>query len=126
MQLKFGATNTRSQIGVSERIGSTLAGMTRSLLLDSDLPKYPWGELKLTAAYLSNRSPHSPLGMETPYMKIYGKEADVSLLKMSAEELSSISRPTSTSSTTKPERGGSAVTIRNPGLTAFTNRRRAR
>ena len=56
--------------------------MTRSLLLDSDLPKYFWGQLMLTAAYLSNRSPHSALGMETPYKKLYGKEADLSLLKI--------------------------------------------
>ena len=82
IQLEFAATNTPSQIGVSERIGPTLAVMTRSLLLDSDLPKYFWGQLMLTAAYLSNRSPHSALGMETPYKKLYGKEADLSILKI--------------------------------------------
>ena len=80
IQLEFAATNTPSQIGVSERNGRTLAGMARSLLLYIGLPKYLWDELILTAAYLSNRSPHSALGMQTPYKKIYGEEADLSLL----------------------------------------------
>ena len=82
IQLEFAATNTSSQIGVNERIGRTLAGMTRSLLLDSGLPKYLWGELMLTAAYLSNRSLNSALGMEAPHKKLYGKEGDLSLLKI--------------------------------------------
>ena len=82
IQLEFGATNTPSQNGVSERIGRTLSGMTRSLLLDSGLPNHLWGELTPTAAYLSNRSLHSALDMETPYKKLHGKEADLSLLEI--------------------------------------------
>ena len=78
IQLEFTATNPPSQIGVSEH-GRTLAGMTRSLPLGSGLPEYLWGGLMVTAAYHSNKSPHSALGMETPYKKFYGKEADVSL-----------------------------------------------
>ena len=82
IQLEFATTNTPSQIGVSECIGRTLVGMTRSLLLDSGLPKYLWGEVMLTAAYLSDRSLYSTLGMEAPYKKLYGKEADLSLLNI--------------------------------------------
>lgn len=81
IRLKFSATNTPRQIGVSKRIGRTLVGMTRSMLLDSGLVKFSWGELKQTTTYPSNRSPNSVLGMETPYKKFYGKEADLSLLK---------------------------------------------
>ena len=36
----------------------------------------------LTAAYLCNRMPHSGLDMETPFKRLYGKEATLSHLKI--------------------------------------------
>ena len=43
---------------------------------------YLWGRLMLTAAFLSNRSSHSVLGIETPYKNLYGEEAGLSLVKI--------------------------------------------
>ncbi|CAN0281850.1 unnamed protein product, partial [Ectocarpus fasciculatus] len=54
IKLEYAATNTPQQIGVSERDGQTLAGVTRCLLKDGDCPPSMWGELMLTAAYLLN------------------------------------------------------------------------
>ena len=79
---EFAATNTPQQIGVSERVGRTLCAMVRCLLVDSGLPPNLWGELMLTTTYLCNRVPHSALKMETPYKVFYGKEADLSHLKI--------------------------------------------
>ena len=56
--------------------------MVRCLLVDSGLPPNLWGELMLTTTYLCNRVPHSALKMETPYKVLYGKEADLSHLKI--------------------------------------------
>ena len=75
----IGCTNTTIQISVGDRVERSLVGMTRIMLVDGDLPKYLWGGLMKTTAYLSNRSPLSALGMETPYSKRFGKEADLSL-----------------------------------------------
>ena len=79
---EFAATNTPQQIGVSERVGRTLCAMVRCLLVDSGLPPSLWSELMLTTTYLCNRVPHSALKMETPYKVLYGKEADLSHLKI--------------------------------------------
>ena len=56
--------------------------MVRCLLVDSELPPKLWGELMLTAAYLFNRMPHSGLDMETPFKWLYGKEVNLSHLKI--------------------------------------------
>ena len=76
IKLEYAATNTPQQIGVSERDGQTLAGVTRCLLKDGDFPPSMWGELMLTAAYLLNRSPHSALGGATPYSKLHNKSPE--------------------------------------------------
>ena len=81
VKIEYAATNTPQQVGVSERDGQTLAGITRCLLRDGDFPLYMWGELMLTAAYLANRSPHSALGGATPYSKMYNKSPDLSRLR---------------------------------------------
>ena len=82
IKLEYAATNTPQQIGVSERDGQTLAGVTRCLLKDGDFPPSMWGELMLTAAYLLNRSPHSALGGATPYSKLHNKLPDLSGLRV--------------------------------------------
>ena len=74
--------NMPQKNGVSERVGRTLCSLVRCLLVDSGLPPKLWGELMLTAAYLCHRMPHSGLDMETPFKWLYGKEANLSHLKI--------------------------------------------
>ena len=62
VNVEYTATNTPQQNGVSERDGQTLVQITRRLMKDGNFPPSLWGELIFTAAYLSNRSPHSALG----------------------------------------------------------------
>ena len=80
------ATNTPIQIGVSERVGRTLCAMVRCMRVDSGLPQLFWGECMMAASsYICNRVPHSALNMETPYKKLYGKDADLSYLRSIAQ-----------------------------------------
>ena len=77
---EFASTNTPQQIGANERLGRTLAGTVRCLLSDSGLPPFLWGELFLTASYLSNRAPHAALGNKTPFQAL-GKPAPLGHLR---------------------------------------------
>ena len=61
--LDYASTNTQQQIGMSERVGGTLAAMVRCMLADSRLPTFLWGELMFTAAYVGNRASHSAFNM---------------------------------------------------------------
>ena len=79
--MEYTATATPQQNGVSERDGRTLATMTRCLLKDGNFPRNMWGELFFTAVHLCNRAPHSALGGATPFLKMHGKEADLSGLR---------------------------------------------
>ncbi|CAB1102198.1 unnamed protein product [Ectocarpus sp. CCAP 1310/34] len=71
IKLEFAATNTPQEIGGSERDGQILAALTRALLRHGDFQKHMRGELMMTAAYLTNRTPHAALGGATPYSKVY-------------------------------------------------------
>ena len=55
--------------------------MVRCLLSDSGLPPFLWGELFLTASYLSNRAPHEALGNKTPFQALYGTSAHLGHLR---------------------------------------------
>ena len=66
VSLKFASTNTPLYIGMSKRVGRTLAAMVRCMLADSGLPEFLWGELVFTTAFLGNRAPHSAIGMQSP------------------------------------------------------------
>jgi len=79
--LKQASTNTPQQNGVSERDGGTLAGIARCFMIEGNFPKFMWGKLLFTAAYIANRSPHSSLGGQTPYFKLHNKHADLSFLR---------------------------------------------
>ena len=70
INVEYTATSTPQQNGVSERDGQTLAQITRCLMEDGNFPPSLWGELIFTAAYLSNRSPHSALGGATSYFRM--------------------------------------------------------
>ena len=89
---QFAATNTPQQIGLSGCVGRTLCAMVRCRRVDSGLPPFLWGELMMVASYICNRIPHSPLNMETPYKKLYGKDADLSHLKIIASKTQTTTR----------------------------------
>ena len=57
-------------------------GMTRCFFTQGGLPKRLWGELASTAVFLKNRIPHSALGSDTPYYRMFGKNADLSFLRV--------------------------------------------
>ena len=59
-----------------------MCAMIRCTRVDSELPQFLWGALMMAASYICNRIPHSALNRETPYMKFYGKDADLSHLKI--------------------------------------------
>ena len=80
--LKYASTNTPQQIGMSERVGGTLAAMVRCMLADSGLPMFLWGELMFTAVYVGNRAPHSALNMQSPYKMLKGTEPDLRILRV--------------------------------------------
>ena len=80
--LEYASTNTPQQIGMSERVGGTLAAMVRCMLADSGLPMLFWGELMFTAAYVGNRAPHSALNMQSPYKMLKGTEPDLRILRV--------------------------------------------
>ena len=79
---QFAAINKLQQIGVSERVGRTLCAMVRCMHIDSVLSPFLRAELIVAAPYICNRIPHSALNIETPYRKLYGKDADLSHLKI--------------------------------------------
>ena len=70
------------QIGVLERVGRTLDAMVRCMRVSSELPPFLWGKLMMAASYIFNRIPHSALKNKTPYKKLYGKNAELSHLKI--------------------------------------------
>ena len=79
---QFTAPYTPQQNGISERGGRTLMDMTRCFLTETGLPKRLWGELASTAVFLKNRIPHSALGSDTPYYRMFGGNADLSFLRV--------------------------------------------
>ena len=56
--------------------------MTRCFLTETGVPKRLWGELASTAVFLKNCIPHRALGSDTPYYRMFGKNADLSFLRV--------------------------------------------
>ena len=52
------------------------------MLADGGLPKFQWGELMFTAAFLGNTAPHSAIDMQSPYKMLHGTEPDLRLLRV--------------------------------------------
>ena len=75
--LEHTSTNTPQQIGMSERVGGTLAAMVQCILAESGLPTFLWGELICSAAYVEKRASHSALNMQYPYKMLKGTESDL-------------------------------------------------
>ena len=80
--LEYASTNTPQYIGMSERVGRTLAAMVRCMLADGELPNFLWGGLMFTAAFLGNRVLHSAVGMQSPCKMLYGTKRDLQLLRV--------------------------------------------
>ena len=72
---------TKEPNGLVERINRTIVNKIRSLLIQSNLPKYMWGEACYTATHLYNRSPHAGLDFKTPYELKHGRKPDISKIK---------------------------------------------
>jgi hypothetical protein len=58
--------DTPQQDGIAERKNRHLLKVTRSLMLDTHVPKSYWGDALLTATYLINRMPSQVLDFKTP------------------------------------------------------------
>jgi len=71
---------TPQQNGVAERYNGVVAGIARTLLIQSKLAKNFWPYAFLCAAYLRNRLPTS--GGATPFELFFGVKPDVSLLRV--------------------------------------------
>ena len=56
--------------------------MTRCLLNESNLPKHLWRELAATAVFLINGLPHEAIGGDSRYYRMFGKQADLSYLRI--------------------------------------------
>lgn len=73
IQLEHTLPYSQQQNGVSERMNGTLMNKTRTLFVDTNLPKYLWGEAIRCAAYQLNRSPKTALGGKIPAEEYLGK-----------------------------------------------------
>ncbi len=79
---QFSSPHTPQQNGISERDGRTIMNMTRCLLNENQLPKHLWGEIAATSVFLINRLPHKALRGDTPYFRMFGKQANLSFLRI--------------------------------------------
>lgn len=67
--------------GKSERLNRTIYDKARTILDQSNLPRYLWGEAVLTATYLINRCPSKSINNRVP-AKIFGKEMNLQNLRI--------------------------------------------
>ncbi|PKU87466.1 Retrovirus-related Pol polyprotein from transposon TNT 1-94 [Dendrobium catenatum] len=65
--------HTPEQNGLAERKHRHILELTRSLLLDANLPKQFWSEAVATAIYLINRLPSPSISNKIPYQIIHGR-----------------------------------------------------
>lgn len=71
------------QNGLSERMNRTIVEKARSLLIDSGISRFFWGEAVQTVSFLINRSPAAALGVEKTPAEIWnGRKPDVSWLRV--------------------------------------------
>lgn len=75
------AKYTPQQNGVSERLNRTLTDKVRTMLIDTGLPKFLWGEALRCAVYQLNRSPSRAVNGKVP-AKIYQNKVNLNKLKV--------------------------------------------
>src|SRR5262249_21872120 len=78
---QFSAPRTPQQNGVVERKNRTLIDMARTMLCESNLPRYFWAEAVNTACYIINRAMIRPILKKTSYELFKGRKPIVSHLK---------------------------------------------
>ena len=77
----FSAPRTPQQNGVVERKNRTLEDMSRTMLLEINLPKYFWAEAINTSNYILNRCLIRPILKKTPYELFKGRVPKISYFK---------------------------------------------
>ncbi|CAB1119562.1 unnamed protein product [Ectocarpus sp. CCAP 1310/34] len=76
-------TSARPTNGISERAGRTLImNIVRCLMHGGKLPEFLWGELCCMTVHFTNRLPHVHLNHETPYYRMFGKQASLRHLRV--------------------------------------------
>ena len=73
----FSAPRTPQQNGVVERKNRSLEELARTLLNDTNLPKYFWAEVVNTACYIMNRALIRPILKKTPYELYKGIKSNI-------------------------------------------------
>jgi Integrase core domain/GAG-pre-integrase domain len=72
--------DTPEQNGVAERLNRTLVDPTRTMLLESKLPKYLWGYAIQHANYIKNCTLTRALPDKTAFEMVHGKKPDLHLI----------------------------------------------
>eukprot|EP00903_Cladosiphon_okamuranus_P021322 g19592.t1 len=75
---QFSSLHTPQQNGISERDGRTIINTTSCLVNEANLPKH----ITATSVFLVNRLPHKALKDDTPYWRMFGKQANLSFLRI--------------------------------------------
>ena len=73
----FSAPRTPQQNGVVERKNRSLVELARTMLSDSNLPKYFWAEAVSTTCFVSNRVNIRPILKKTPYELFKGRKPNI-------------------------------------------------
>lgn len=74
----FSAPQTPQQNGVVERKNQSLIELARTMLSESNLPKYFWADAVNTACYVSNRVNIRPILKKNPYELFKGRKQNIS------------------------------------------------
>ncbi|KAL8101414.1 hypothetical protein AgCh_033340 [Apium graveolens] len=82
IQRHYTAPYTPQQNGVVERRNRTVVAMTRSILKESGLPAFMWGEAVRHSIYVLNHLPTRILKGRTPYEAWYGEKPDLSHVRI--------------------------------------------
>ena len=74
--------HTPEQNGIAERTNRTVQEMARAKRLHAGLPKEFWALCCDCTVHTLNRLPSSAIGWETPYKKVFGKDARLDYFKV--------------------------------------------
>jgi len=78
----FSTPRTPQQNGVVERNNRSLEELARTMLNETELPKYFWADAVSTTCYVLNRVLIRPILKKTPYELFKGRKPNVSHLKV--------------------------------------------
>ena len=79
---QFSAPRTPQQNGVAERKNRTLLDMSRTMLVEHNLPGYFWAEAVSTACYVANRALIRNILKKTPYELIKKRTPNISYFRI--------------------------------------------